>query len=84
MTGIEQFREIYDKGDIGLIFIGMPGLEKLKAQGKVLGRRSSFEYWKPKLIEMQQLGYSNYKMSKETGMAYETFKKHLNQIAEEI
>ncbi len=26
------------------------GLEKLKAQGKVLGRQSNFEYWKPKLI----------------------------------
>ena len=28
MGGLEQFREIYDQGDIGLIFIGMPGLEK--------------------------------------------------------
>ncbi len=28
MSGIEQLREIYDAGNIGLIFIGMPGLEK--------------------------------------------------------
>lgn len=55
-------------------------LEKLKVQGKVLGRQSNFEYWKPKLLEMQQLGYSNYKMSKETGMAYETIKKYLSQL----
>ena len=56
------------------------GLEKLKSQGKVLGRRSNFEYWKPKLIEMQQWGYSIFRMSKETGIAYETVKKYLNQI----
>ncbi len=55
-------------------------LEKLKVQGKVLGRQSNFEYWKPKLLEMQQLGYSNYKMSKETGLAYETIKKYLSQL----
>ena len=56
------------------------GLGKLKAQGKVLGRRSNFEKWKPKLIEMQQLGYSIFRMSKETGVAYETVKKYLKLI----
>ncbi len=58
-------------------------LGKLKAQGKVLGRRSNFEHWKPKLIEMQQLGYSNFKMSKETGVSYETVKKYLKRIKQE-
>ena len=28
------------------------GLAKLKAQGKILGRRSNFEQWKSRLIEM--------------------------------
>lgn len=135
MGGIEQFREIYDKNDIGLIFIGMPGLEKqlsrypqlysrigfshnyrtlskeemmatfsafaqiereyassrtkkglakLKAQGKVLGRRSNFEQWKSKLIEMQQLGYSAYGISQETELCYSTVKKYLRQLELEI
>jgi DNA invertase Pin-like site-specific DNA recombinase len=56
------------------------GLAKLKDQGKMLGRRSNFEKWKPKLIEMQQLGYSIFRMSKETGVAYETVKKYLKLI----
>ena len=45
------------------------GLAKLKSQGKILGRQGNFESWKPKLIEMQQLGYSKYRISKETGIA---------------
>lgn len=59
------------------------GLEKLKAQGKVLGRRSSFEYWKPKLVEMQKLGYSAYRISQETRLCYETAKKYLIQLEQE-
>lgn len=58
-------------------------LAKLKAQGKVLGRRSNFEYWKPKLIEMRQIGYSSYKMSKETGVCYQTVNKYLRRIDQE-
>ena len=60
------------------------GLEKLKAQGKVLGRQSKFEQWKSKLIEMQQLGYSAYGMSQETGLCYGTVKKYLRQLEQEI
>ena len=59
------------------------GLAKLKDRGKMLGRQSNFERWKSKLIEMQQLGYSNYRMSKETGMAYETVKKYLSILDSE-
>lgn len=60
------------------------GLAKLKAQGKVLGRQSNFEYWKPRLIEMRQLGYSNYKISQDTGVSYGTVKKYLRQLEPEI
>ncbi len=28
MAGLEQMRDLYDQGNMGLIFIGMPGLEK--------------------------------------------------------
>ncbi|MDJ0596487.1 MAG: recombinase family protein [Pleurocapsa sp. MO_226.B13] len=59
-------------------------LAKLKAQGKTLGRRSNFEQWKPKLIEMQQLGYSAYEMSQSTGLYSRTVKKYLKQLEQEI
>ncbi len=58
-------------------------LGKLKSQGKVLGRRSKFEQWKPKLIEMQQLGYSAYGISQETGLGYGTVRKYLSQLDQE-
>ena len=27
-SGLEQMRDIYDRGQLGLVFIGMPGIEK--------------------------------------------------------
>jgi DNA transposition AAA+ family ATPase len=44
MGGIEQFREIYDKNDIGLIFIGMPGLEKQLSRYPQLYSRIGFSH----------------------------------------
>ena len=44
MGGIEQFREIYDSGDIGLIFIGMPGLEKKLSRYPQLYSRIGFAH----------------------------------------
>ena len=58
-------------------------LAKLKAQGKTLGRRSNFEQWKPRLIEMQQLGYSAYEMSQKTGLYSGTVRKYLKRIEDE-
>ncbi len=42
MSGIEQFREIYDRGDIGLIFIVRPGLEKKLSRYPQLYSRVGF------------------------------------------
>ncbi len=44
MGGIELFREIYDRGDIGLIFIGMPGLEKKLSRYPQLYSRIGFAH----------------------------------------
>ncbi len=57
------------------------GLERTKAQGQVLGRRSKFEQWKPKLIEMKAMGYSQGEISRSTGLAYNTVKAYLQRIA---
>jgi DNA invertase Pin-like site-specific DNA recombinase len=56
------------------------GLQRVRAQGKVLGRPSKFEQWKPKLIEMRAAGYSKGKICRETGLAYNTVKAYLKNI----
>lgn len=44
IKGIEQLREIYDQGDMGLIFIGMPGLEKKLSRYPQLYSRIGFAH----------------------------------------
>ncbi|GAA6614923.1 recombinase family protein [Scytonema sp. NUACC26] len=59
------------------------GLQRVRAQGKILGRPNGFQKWKDKLIAMQNAGYSQGRMSCETGLSYNTVKTYLRRMAEE-
>ncbi|MEO0488042.1 MAG: recombinase family protein [Cyanobacteria bacterium J06659_2] len=57
------------------------GLERVRARGKKLGRPDAFPKWQAKLITMQQDGYSQRRMSRETGLSTNTIKKYLQRMS---
>ncbi|HJQ29733.1 MAG TPA: hypothetical protein VJ827_10350, partial [Rubrobacter sp.] len=56
------------------------GLERARRNGKVLGRPDGFERWAPVLAGMKDRGFSQGKMSRETGLSYNTVKKYLKRL----
>jgi DNA invertase Pin-like site-specific DNA recombinase len=56
------------------------GLQRLKKQGRTLGRPDGFAEWKDKLIAMRNAGYSQGRMQRETGLSYNTVKTYLKRI----
>ncbi len=60
------------------------GLERARKNGKVLGRPDGFERWAPVLVDMKEQGFSQGRMSRETGLSYNTVKKYLKQLESEV
>lgn len=58
------------------------GLARARAEGKVLGRPTKRDEYGAVLEEMKQWGYSQSRMARETGLAYNTVKKFLRQMEE--
>ncbi len=56
------------------------GLERARRSGKVLGRPDGFERWAPVLGGMKEQGFSQGKISRETGLSYNTVKKYLRRL----
>ncbi|MBD2093652.1 recombinase family protein [Trichocoleus sp. FACHB-591] len=59
------------------------GLQRARAQGKTLGRPDSFEQWKDQLVRMRTAGYSQGKISRETGLSYNTIRTYLSRLSDE-
>ena len=59
------------------------GLARVKAQGKTLGRPDGFATHAPQLAKMKAEGYSQGRMSRETGLAVNTVKGYLKRLEAE-
>ncbi|MBD1865588.1 MULTISPECIES: recombinase family protein [Trichocoleus] len=57
------------------------GLQRVRVQGKTLGRPDGFEQWKDQLVNMSAAGYSQGRIARETGLAYNTVKNYLARIS---
>lgn len=56
------------------------GLDRARAQGKVIGRPDGYERWKPTLESMIEEDYGKKRMSRETGLSYNTIKSYLKRM----
>jgi DNA invertase Pin-like site-specific DNA recombinase len=56
------------------------GLDRARAQGKVIGRPDGYKRWKPMLELMIAKDYGKKRMSRETGLSYNTVKTYLARM----
>ena len=68
MGGLELFREIYDRGDIGMIFIGMPGLEKKLSRYPQLYSRIGFAH-NYRTLSQDEMRFLLFKYWKKLGLS---------------
>ena len=59
------------------------GLARARASGKVIGRPDGFERWRPVLEAMIEDDYGKKRMSRETGLSYNTIKSYLARMEAE-
>jgi DNA invertase Pin-like site-specific DNA recombinase len=60
------------------------GLKRARAEGKQIGRPSKFDEHKHQLIKLKAEGVSKAEMKRRTGLSYNTVKKYLRRIEEEM
>lgn len=56
------------------------GLARARAQGKVIGCPDGYEQWQSVLEEMLEKDFGKKKMSRETGLSYNTIKSYLTRM----
>ena len=56
------------------------GLARARAQGKVVGRPDGYGRWRDTLASMRADGYGKKRMSRETGLSYNTIVKYLERM----
>jgi DNA invertase Pin-like site-specific DNA recombinase len=59
------------------------GIERAREEGKQIGRPSKFEEYRDEIEEMVEGGCSKSEMKRQTGLAFATVSKYVNQIEEE-
>ena len=60
------------------------GLERARAQGKVIGRPDGFDRWRPVLVSMREEGLSQGEMVRRSGLSVNTVKKYLARLDKEV
>ncbi len=59
------------------------GLERARAQGKIIGRPDGFDRWRPALVSMREEGISQGEMVRRSGLSVNTIKKYLARLGQE-
>ena len=59
------------------------GLDRARASGKVIGRPDGYERWRSLLVEMLEKKFGKKRISRETGLSYNTVKSYIQRMEAE-